>query len=138
MRYQHDGAPSLKSAQPYTLFAQTFGTRIIGYGGQEVVEATSGVSDLLGIKRTTTYGGLRVLILGFLVTLILSLKEEFPNKVYKSLQRDGVFDDKLRFIRQSDSRRIFIWKESVWSSLPSLLRNKNRQIGLKRNPCGEW
>ncbi|GFU80189.1 uncharacterized protein TNCV_4309911 [Trichonephila clavipes] len=35
MWYQHDGAPAHKSAQPCTFLAQTFDTRIIGYGGQE-------------------------------------------------------------------------------------------------------
>ncbi|GFV72045.1 uncharacterized protein TNCV_2459781 [Trichonephila clavipes] len=43
--YQHDGAPAHKSVQPCTFLAQTFDTRIIGYGGQEVAEATGGVSD---------------------------------------------------------------------------------------------
>ncbi|GFT56105.1 hypothetical protein TNCV_811521 [Trichonephila clavipes] len=46
MWYQHNGAPAHKSAQPCTLLALTFDTRIIGYGGQEVVEATGGVSDV--------------------------------------------------------------------------------------------
>ncbi|GFV14348.1 hypothetical protein TNCV_807801 [Trichonephila clavipes] len=32
-------------AQPCTFLAQTFGTRIIGNGGQEVAETTGGVSD---------------------------------------------------------------------------------------------
>ncbi|GFW94171.1 uncharacterized protein TNCV_1979111 [Trichonephila clavipes] len=45
MWYQRDGAPAHKSAQPCTFLAQTFDTRIIGYGGQEVAEATGGVSD---------------------------------------------------------------------------------------------
>ncbi|GFV02776.1 uncharacterized protein TNCV_619741 [Trichonephila clavipes] len=45
MWYQHDGAPTHKSAQPCTFLAQTFDTQIIGYGGQEVAEATGGVSD---------------------------------------------------------------------------------------------
>ncbi|GFU91728.1 uncharacterized protein TNCV_1795951 [Trichonephila clavipes] len=36
MWYQHDGAPTHKSAQPCTFMAQTFDTRIIGYGCQEV------------------------------------------------------------------------------------------------------
>ncbi|GFT06533.1 uncharacterized protein TNCV_3356541 [Trichonephila clavipes] len=40
MWYQHDGAPAHKSAQPCTFVAQTFDTRIIGYGGQEVAEDT--------------------------------------------------------------------------------------------------
>ncbi|GFW16794.1 uncharacterized protein TNCV_1551461 [Trichonephila clavipes] len=35
MWYQHDGAPTHKSAQPCTFLAQTFDTRIIGYGGME-------------------------------------------------------------------------------------------------------
>ncbi len=35
MWYQHDGAPAHKSAQPCTFLVQTFGTRIIGYGGQQ-------------------------------------------------------------------------------------------------------
>ncbi|GFW46495.1 uncharacterized protein TNCV_4811821 [Trichonephila clavipes] len=46
MWYQHDGAPAHKSAQPCAILAQTFDTRIIGYGGQEVAEATGGVSDV--------------------------------------------------------------------------------------------
>ncbi|GFS55675.1 uncharacterized protein TNCV_131841 [Trichonephila clavipes] len=45
MWYQHEGASAHKSAQPYTFLAQTIDTRIIGYGGQEVAEATGGVSD---------------------------------------------------------------------------------------------
>ncbi|GFW63028.1 uncharacterized protein TNCV_4453761 [Trichonephila clavipes] len=45
MWYQHDGAPAHKSTQPCTFLAQTFDTRIIGYGGQQVAEATGGVSD---------------------------------------------------------------------------------------------
>ncbi|GFY08319.1 uncharacterized protein TNCV_1357251 [Trichonephila clavipes] len=43
--YQHDGAPAHKSAQTCTFLVQTFDTRIIGYGDQEVSEATGGVSD---------------------------------------------------------------------------------------------
>ncbi|GFT32593.1 uncharacterized protein TNCV_3145461 [Trichonephila clavipes] len=35
MWYQHDGAPAHKSEQPCTFLAQTFDTRIIGYGGQQ-------------------------------------------------------------------------------------------------------
>ena len=35
MRYQHDGTPAYKSTQPCTFLAQTFDTRIIGYGGQQ-------------------------------------------------------------------------------------------------------
>ncbi|GFU89938.1 hypothetical protein TNCV_2438251 [Trichonephila clavipes] len=35
--------PAHKSAQPCTFLAQTFDTRIIDYGGQEVAEATGGV-----------------------------------------------------------------------------------------------
>lgn len=35
MWFQHDGAPAHKSAQPCTFLAQTFGPRIIGYGGQQ-------------------------------------------------------------------------------------------------------
>ncbi|GFU46402.1 uncharacterized protein TNCV_2086071 [Trichonephila clavipes] len=34
IRYQHDSAPTQKSAQPCKFLAQTFGSRIIGYGGQ--------------------------------------------------------------------------------------------------------
>ncbi|GFT57506.1 uncharacterized protein TNCV_803651 [Trichonephila clavipes] len=45
MWYQHYGAPAHKSAQPCTFLAQTFDTRIFNYGGQEVAEATGGVSD---------------------------------------------------------------------------------------------
>ncbi|GFW36996.1 uncharacterized protein TNCV_5018941 [Trichonephila clavipes] len=45
MWHQHDEAPAHKSAQPCIFLAQTFDTRIIGYGGQEVAEATGGVSD---------------------------------------------------------------------------------------------
>ncbi|GFT15894.1 uncharacterized protein TNCV_3314771 [Trichonephila clavipes] len=45
MWYQHDGAPAHKSAKPCTFLAQTFDTRILGYGGQKVEQATSGVSD---------------------------------------------------------------------------------------------
>ncbi|GFX97472.1 uncharacterized protein TNCV_2840321 [Trichonephila clavipes] len=45
MWYQHDGAPAHRSVQPCTFLEQTFDTRIIGYGGQEVAEATGGVSD---------------------------------------------------------------------------------------------
>ncbi|GFY12622.1 uncharacterized protein TNCV_2448131 [Trichonephila clavipes] len=45
MWYQHDGAPAPKSAQPCTFLAQTFDTRIIGYGGQEFAGAASGDSD---------------------------------------------------------------------------------------------
>ncbi|GFU64197.1 uncharacterized protein TNCV_3745651 [Trichonephila clavipes] len=45
MWYQHDGAFAHKSAQSFTCLAQKFDTRIIGYGGQEVAEATGGVSD---------------------------------------------------------------------------------------------
>ncbi|GFU32446.1 uncharacterized protein TNCV_3720711 [Trichonephila clavipes] len=43
MWYQNDGAPAHKSAEPCTFLAQTFDTRIIGYGGQEVAVATGGV-----------------------------------------------------------------------------------------------
>ncbi|GFT52624.1 uncharacterized protein TNCV_3765281 [Trichonephila clavipes] len=43
--YQHYGAPAHKSTQPCTFLAQTFDTRIFNYGGQEVAEATGGVSD---------------------------------------------------------------------------------------------
>ncbi|GFX69111.1 uncharacterized protein TNCV_4946101 [Trichonephila clavipes] len=50
MWYQHDGASAHKSAKPCTFLAQTFDTRIIGYGGQEVAEATGGVSDA-GLKH---------------------------------------------------------------------------------------
>ncbi|GFX41051.1 uncharacterized protein TNCV_2217491 [Trichonephila clavipes] len=35
MWYQYDGAPTHKFAQPFTFLAQTFDTRIIGYGGQK-------------------------------------------------------------------------------------------------------
>ncbi|GFW91276.1 uncharacterized protein TNCV_736911 [Trichonephila clavipes] len=42
MRYQHDAH---KSAQPCTFLVQTFDTRIIGYEGQEVAEATGRVPD---------------------------------------------------------------------------------------------
>ncbi|GFY26449.1 CCDC66 domain-containing protein [Trichonephila clavipes] len=43
-----DLSPSAhKSAQPCTFLAQTFDTRIIGYGGQEAAEATGGVSDVV-------------------------------------------------------------------------------------------
>ncbi|GFV44528.1 uncharacterized protein TNCV_3287101 [Trichonephila clavipes] len=35
MWYQHDGAPAHKSAHPFTFLAQTFDTRIIGYGCQQ-------------------------------------------------------------------------------------------------------
>ncbi|GFU54477.1 uncharacterized protein TNCV_3024541 [Trichonephila clavipes] len=45
MWYHHDGASSHKSAQPCSFLAQTFDTRIISYGGQEVAEATGRVSD---------------------------------------------------------------------------------------------
>ncbi|GFT40159.1 uncharacterized protein TNCV_1526731 [Trichonephila clavipes] len=45
MWYQLDGATTHKSVQPCTFLAQTFDTRIISYGGQEVAEATGGVSD---------------------------------------------------------------------------------------------
>ncbi|PRD19392.1 UNVERIFIED_CONTAM: hypothetical protein NCL1_57459 [Trichonephila clavipes] len=45
MWFQPDGVPAHKSAQPFTFLAQTLDTRIIGYGGQEVAEATNGVSD---------------------------------------------------------------------------------------------
>ncbi|GFY30389.1 hypothetical protein TNCV_4066391 [Trichonephila clavipes] len=41
MWYQHDGAPTRKSAQPCTFLAQTFDTQVIGYGGQEVAEAAA-------------------------------------------------------------------------------------------------
>ncbi|GFX92416.1 DUF4817 domain-containing protein [Trichonephila clavipes] len=33
--YQHNGAPTHKSAQPCTFLAQILDTRIIGYGGQQ-------------------------------------------------------------------------------------------------------
>ncbi|GFX96329.1 uncharacterized protein TNCV_2292171 [Trichonephila clavipes] len=46
MWYQHDGGPAHKSAQSCTFLAQTFDTGIIGYGSQEVAEATGGVSDV--------------------------------------------------------------------------------------------
>ncbi|GFS47791.1 hypothetical protein TNCV_3598031 [Trichonephila clavipes] len=45
MWYQHDGASAHKSEQPCTFLAQTFDTRKISYGGQEVAEAIGGVSD---------------------------------------------------------------------------------------------
>ncbi|GFY31499.1 uncharacterized protein TNCV_4693431 [Trichonephila clavipes] len=45
MWYQHVGALAHKSVQPRTFLAQTFDTRIIGYGGQKVAKATGGVSD---------------------------------------------------------------------------------------------
>ncbi|GFX06529.1 uncharacterized protein TNCV_3017631 [Trichonephila clavipes] len=45
MWYQQNGAHKHKSAQPCTSLAQTFDSRIIGYGGEEVAEATGGVSD---------------------------------------------------------------------------------------------
>ncbi|GFU79677.1 uncharacterized protein TNCV_4036841 [Trichonephila clavipes] len=35
MWYQHDGASAHKFAQPFTFLAQTFDTRIIGYGGHQ-------------------------------------------------------------------------------------------------------
>ncbi|GFW10473.1 uncharacterized protein TNCV_892681 [Trichonephila clavipes] len=35
LSYQHDSAPAHKSAQPCTFLAQTFDTRIVGYGGQQ-------------------------------------------------------------------------------------------------------
>ncbi|GFS93095.1 hypothetical protein TNCV_532931 [Trichonephila clavipes] len=50
MWYQHDGVPAHKSAQPCTFWAQTFDTRIIGHGGQEVAKATGGVSDVAPAK----------------------------------------------------------------------------------------
>ena len=35
MQYQHDGIHAHKSAQPCTVLAQIFDTRITGYGGQQ-------------------------------------------------------------------------------------------------------
>ncbi|GFX27384.1 uncharacterized protein TNCV_34811 [Trichonephila clavipes] len=46
MWYQHDGVPAHKSAQAYTFLAQIFDTRMIDCEGQEVAEATGGVSDV--------------------------------------------------------------------------------------------
>ncbi|GFU30204.1 fatty-acid amide hydrolase 2 [Trichonephila clavipes] len=57
MWYQHDGAPAHKSSQPCTFLAQTFDARIIGYGAQEVAEATSGVSDAGGEAALITSAG---------------------------------------------------------------------------------
>ncbi|GFT74089.1 uncharacterized protein TNCV_3708061 [Trichonephila clavipes] len=45
MWYRHDDAPTYKPAESCTFLALTFDTRIIGNGGQDVAEATGGVSD---------------------------------------------------------------------------------------------
>ncbi|GFY26240.1 RNase H domain-containing protein [Trichonephila clavipes] len=50
MWYQHGGAPEHKSAQTCTFLEQTFDTRIIRYGGQEVAEAT-GHMGIYGNER---------------------------------------------------------------------------------------
>ncbi|GFV91718.1 hypothetical protein TNCV_4762831 [Trichonephila clavipes] len=50
----YDGASTHKSAQPCAFLAQTFDTRIIGYGGQEVAEATGGVFDA-GLKGCAAF-----------------------------------------------------------------------------------
>ncbi|GFT41967.1 uncharacterized protein TNCV_1668011 [Trichonephila clavipes] len=46
MWYQRDGAKTHKSGQPCTFLVQTFDTRIIRYGSQQVAEATCVVSEV--------------------------------------------------------------------------------------------
>ncbi|PRD31933.1 UNVERIFIED_CONTAM: hypothetical protein NCL1_21986 [Trichonephila clavipes] len=57
MWYQHDGVPAHKSAQAYTFLAQIFDTRMIDCEGQEVAEATGGVSDNEQVLREVLTSG---------------------------------------------------------------------------------
>ncbi|GFW81896.1 hypothetical protein TNCV_2885701 [Trichonephila clavipes] len=87
MWYQHDGAPAHKSSQPCTFLAQTFDTRIIGYGGQEVAEATGGGSDAVAELVVVAILPMRWLGHQYIYTNALPTKKVTSSKIEGSRHR---------------------------------------------------